>query len=111
MPASPPSDPKRIAYDLWCIQEDRRIAGQPLENLDALVRALREQQPQLPDEAIHRGIEHFLAWMLAETTTRLAGRQRCFFQVHRGLVPARPRSPRRGREGSRLDRVSSERWS
>jgi hypothetical protein len=52
-----------------------------------------------------------LAWMLAETTTRLAGRQRCFFQVHRGLVPARPRSPRRGREGSRLDGVSSERWS
>ena len=111
MPASPPSDPKRIAYDLWCIQEDRRMAGQPLENLDALVRALREQQPQLPDAALHQGVEHFLAWMLAETAARLAGRQRYFFQVHRGPVPARPRSPRRGREGSRLDRVSSERWS
>ena len=110
MPASPPSDPKRIAYDLWCIQEDRRIAGQPLENLDALVRALREQQPQLPDAALHQGVEHFLAWMLAETAARLAGRQRYFFQVHRGPVPARPRSPRRGPEGSGLDQVSGERW-
>ena len=79
MPASPPSDPKRIAYDLWCIQEDRRIAGQPLENLDALVRELRERQPQLPDAALHQGVEHFLAWMLAETAARLAGRQRYFF--------------------------------
>ena len=87
------------------------MAGQPLENLDALVRALREQQPQLPDAALHQGVEHFLAWMLAETAARLAGRQRYFFQVHRGPVPARPRSLRREREGSQLDRVSSERWS
>jgi len=87
------------------------MAGQPLENLDALVRALREQQPQLPDAALHQGVEHFLAWMLADAAGRLAGRQRYFFQVHRGPVPARPRSPRREREGSRLDRVSSERWS
>ena len=87
------------------------MAGQPLENLDALVRALREQQPQLPDAALHQGVEHFLAWMLADAAGRLAGRQRHFFQVHRGPVPARPRSPRREREGSRLDRVSSERWS
>jgi len=110
MPATPPSDRKRIAYDLWCIQEDRRMAGQPLENLDALVRALREQQPQLPDAALHQGVEHFLAWALAETAARLAGRQRALVQVHRGPIPARPKSPRREREGSRLDRVSGEHW-
>ena len=111
MPARPPSDPKRIAYDLWCLQEDRRIAGQPLENLDALVRELRERQPQLPDAALHQGVEHFLAWMLAETAARLAGRQRYFFQIHRGAVPARSRTPHRGREGTQLDPILDERWS
>lgn len=110
MSAHPLSNPKHIAYDLWCLQEDRRIAGQPLENLDALVCELRQRQPQLPDAALHQGVEHFLAWMLAETATRLAGRQRYSFQVQRGAVPARPRTPRRGREGTRLDPFSDERW-
>ena len=111
MPASPPSDPKRIAYDLWCIQEDRRMAGQPLENLDALVRALREQQPQLPKETLHQGVEHFLAWMLADATGRLAGRRRCVLHAYRGAVPAKLKPPRRGRTGTQLDPGSDKRWS
>ena len=108
MPVCALSDPKHIAYDLWCIQEDRRIAGQPLENLDVLVRTLREQQPQLPDEALHQGVEHFLTWMLADAAGRLAGRHRCFLHAYRRAVPARPQPPRRERAGTRLDSGSDE---
>lgn len=111
MPVSPRSDPKRIAYDLWCLQEDRRIAGQPLENLDALVRTLREQQPQLPDETLHQGVEHFLTWMLADAAGRLAGRHRCVLHAYRGALPARPQPPRRDRTGTPPDPGSDERWS
>jgi hypothetical protein len=52
-----------------------------------------------------------LAWMLAETAARLAGRQRYFFQIHRGAVPARSRIPHRGRERTQLDPILDERWS
>ena len=97
MPAPSPPDPKRVAYDLWCIQEDRRMAGRPLQSTEMLVRELREHQPQWPEDAIHRGVAHFLAWMLADHAAHIAWRQRYLANVHRWAAPARPRTARRAR--------------
>ena len=109
MPLSPLPDPKRLAYDLWCIQEDRRIAGQPLENLDVLIRTLRERSPTLNEDVLQQGVEQFLAFMVVDQAQSFARRQRYFFQVHLGSVPARPQTLCQGRGGTGIDPHSPER--
>lgn len=79
------------------------MAGQPLENLDALVRALREQQPQLPNETLHRGIGR-------RRRASCQAAPRCSARLSRG-GPRPTQAPRRGRTGTQLDPGSDERWS
>lgn len=109
-PLSPWPDPKRLAYDLWCIQEDRRIAGQPLENLDVLVRALRARYPTLNEDLLQQGVEQFLAFMVVDQAQSCARRQRHFWQVHLRSAPARPQTLCRERRGTGYGPRSGERW-
>ena len=74
---------QRIAYDLWCLQENRRIARQPLASLDGLIHTLRARNPWLEASDIERGTALFLAWTLTEVTRSCAARHRYFFEVPR----------------------------
>ena len=47
-------EPQRIAYDLWCLQENRRIARQPLASLDGLIH-VAGTNPWLEASDIERG--------------------------------------------------------
>lgn len=76
-------EPQRIAYDLWCLQENRRIACQPLESLDGLIHTLRARNPWLEASDIERGTALFLAWTLTEVTRSCAARHRYVFEVPR----------------------------
>lgn len=108
-PLAPWPDPKRLAYDLWCIQEDRRIAGQPLENLDVLVRALRARYPTLNEDLLQQGVEQFLAFMVVDQAQSWARRQRHFWQVHLRSAPARSQTLCRERRGTGYGPRSGER--
>ena len=76
-------EPQRIAYDLWCLQENRRIARQPLASLDGLIHTLRARNPWLEASDIERGTALFLAWTLTEVTRSCAARHRYVFEVPR----------------------------
>jgi hypothetical protein len=83
------NDPRQVAYDLWCLQEDRLRAGQPLESLDALVRELQARNPRLKAATLERGVAHWLDRMFAENEARLARRRRWIFHASRSSVSAR----------------------
>ena len=74
-------DATQVAYDLWCLQEDRRMSGQPPQRMDAMIQYLREQRPDLDCELIQQGVAHFLALMFREETARSESRQRQMFQL------------------------------
>ena len=103
MPASR-DDPRQIAYDLWCLQEDRLRAGQPLESMDTLVRELQARNPRLDAAIIHRGVEHLLARLFAENEVSLARRQRWIFHASLSSVPAR-RASAEAPAGSSLEQT------
>ena len=73
-------DATQVAYELWCLQEDRRRSGQPPGRMEALIQALHERQPELPPELIQQGVAQFLALMFREETARSESRQRQMFQ-------------------------------
>ena len=63
---------KHLAYELWCLQEDRRGAGQPVQNLSTLIGELRAQHPQLTDAALNAGVALFLARLFEENRLQIA---------------------------------------
>jgi len=84
-------DATQVAYELWCLQEDRRRSGQPPGRMEAMIQALHERQPELPPELIQQGVAHFLALMFREETARSESRQRQIFHV--SLSVARSATP------------------
>lgn len=66
----------RIAYELWCLQEDHRAAGLPVQGLSTLIAELRVRHPRLKDVAIDQGVDLFLARLFEEHQQRLAHHRR-----------------------------------
>ena len=76
-------DSQRIAYDLWCLQENLRLAGQPLQPLDCLVDTLQKRNPSLKDTILESGIALFLERTFADIQQSSAARHRYFFGISR----------------------------
>ncbi|MBK8185617.1 MAG: hypothetical protein IPK63_23080 [Candidatus Competibacteraceae bacterium] len=88
---------QEIAYDLWCIQEDRLRAGAPLVGLGMLVSELHERHPDWDDTLIEQGVSVFLNEQLHSRQKSVTQRQRLLFQLTvlaSGACPA-PRSYKR----------------
>lgn len=68
--------PEKIAYDLWCIQEDWLGMGRSLEGLDALLTEFHQRYPHLDSTLIAEGIALFLADQIRVKRERLTQRQR-----------------------------------
>ena len=51
--------PEKIAFELWCIQEQRLQEKRPLEHLDDLLVELQRRYPELEPEMIDQGIQQF----------------------------------------------------
>ena len=100
-------DPQRIAYDLWCLQENRRMAGQTLEPLNELVHALRARNPWLEEADIARGIDVFLTRTVMEVARSFTARHRYFFEVPR-LRPRMVAATRGPCSASACPRVSTD---
>ena len=78
-----PTSPQGIAYALWCLQENRRLAGQPLAPLDELIQSLRTRHPALDAADLQRGLELFLAQTGAEILRSCATHDRLLWMLHR----------------------------
>ena len=76
-------DPQRIAYDLWCLQENHRLDGKPLQPLGCLVDILQKRNPGLEDTILESGIALFLERTFAEIRQSSAVRHRYFFGISR----------------------------
>lgn len=61
----------RIAYELWCLQEDRRSAGLPVQSLSTLIGALQTRHPRLAEAMIDQAVALFLARQFEETRVQL----------------------------------------
>lgn len=62
---------RRVAYELWCLQEDRRDAHQPVGGLDALIFELRQRHPQLDQAVVDQAAELFLNRMFEESIVQI----------------------------------------
>ncbi len=78
-----PTSPQGIAYALWCLQENRRLAGQPLAPLDELIQSLRTRHPALDAADLQRGLDLFLAQTGAEILRSCATHDRLLWMLHR----------------------------
>ena len=75
--------PQRIAYDLWCLQENRRIARQPLASLDGLIHVCQGTEPVAGDPG-HRAGNRIVPGLDADGSHRsCAARHRYVFEVPR----------------------------
>lgn len=70
---------RQIAYDLWCIQEDRRISALPMESLDTLLKELRQRKPQITDALLQQGVDLFLQGQIDAQCERFTQRERQLF--------------------------------
>ena len=78
-----PTSPQGIAYALWCLQENHRLAGQPLAPLDELIQSLRTRYSALDGADLQRGLELFLAQTGAEILRSCATHDRLLWMLHR----------------------------
>ncbi len=81
-PGTPPS-PQWIAYELWCLQENHRLAGPALASLDTLIHTLRTRHPTLDAADLQRGLDLFLAQTGAEILQSCATHHRLLWLLHR----------------------------
>lgn len=95
------ADPKRVAYDLWCLQENQDRAGKPRLLLADLVATLRTRNPSLEDAVIDRAIQHMMDRLFATEKTQRALRQRLMHQEHRASTVARLAPPFRSSQTGR----------
>ena len=77
---------RQVAYELWCLHEDRRPSDPPLGGMEGLIRALQERQPDLPLERIQQGVALFLARRFRDEIARSASRQRQIFHLSLSVV-------------------------
>jgi hypothetical protein len=71
---------KHLAYELWCLQEDRRWARQSVQNLSTLISELRVRHPQLTDAAIDAGVALFLARLFEENHLQITRHRQWLLQ-------------------------------
>lgn len=81
--------PHHIAFELWCIHEDGRIANRSPEGVARLLDRLRERHPYLAEPLIEQGLDLFTELLFRESEQRLISRRR-WLAAHRcGRSPER----------------------
>ncbi|MBK8168652.1 MAG: hypothetical protein IPK64_22115 [bacterium] len=72
---------RRIAYDLWCLQENRLSDTLPLKGFDALVAEFRLRNPALEDAVVREGAALFLKVQIEGQRARVMQRERLLFCI------------------------------
>ena len=70
--------PRHIAFELWCIHEDRKMSGKPVGGIELLLKNLRKRYPYLSDELINQGFDLYLAHSFCVTHQVVSSYQKHF---------------------------------
>lgn len=62
---------RRVAFELWCIQQDLCETQQPVGGLGRLIAVLRERHPQLKESVIDRAVDLFLYRLFEDNQARI----------------------------------------
>lgn len=83
---------RQVAYDLWCLQDDRQRGARPLGSLEALMAEFRQRHPTLAGELLEQGVDLFLQGQIEAHYQRLIQqrRQLFFLTVPKPLTWPRP---------------------
>lgn len=96
---------QRVAYELWCIEQDRRDARQLVGGLGPLISVLRERHPRLEETVIDRAVDLFLYRLFEDNQARVTRHREWILQA--SLPPIR--APRGlGGDGCVCSRSSSD---
>lgn len=70
--------PRHIAFELWCIHEDRKMSDKPVDGIELILKKLRKRHPYLSDELITQGLDLYLAHYFCVTLQSVTSYQRYF---------------------------------
>ena len=70
--------PRHIAFELWCIHEDRKLSYEPVGGIELLLKNLRKRHPYLSDEVINQGLDLYLAHSFCVTRQVVLSYQKHF---------------------------------
>jgi len=96
---------QRVAYELWCIEQDRLDTRQLVGGLGPLISVLRERHPRLKEAVIDRAVGLFLDRLFEDHQARVTRHQAWILQASLPLI----RAPRGlGGDGCVCSRSSSD---
>ncbi|MCB1771176.1 MAG: hypothetical protein KDJ31_15995 [Candidatus Competibacteraceae bacterium] len=81
--------PRRVAYELWCLQEERRDARVPVGGLGSLILELRRRHPRLEQSVVDQAVDIFLNQQIEESRAQIIRHREWILSGNLSLPSAR----------------------